>query len=982
MTDRAQEIGQQLLERYVAGDLLSVEELVALVDAYWRPGDLVTDVLPKALDEPPVAPSAAPVLFAGVLMRIRERILGGGNPSPRNQDTLNDVRERLALVIAANDNMAREFRLKSALTTVMEVSAFEDEARSVSVRLMAELGYRLVTEFAQTSVIPLCASSFWLLDTLDRSADGLRELALCYEMKLRGLVALKKRGGQPETLFDTEWQRVQQEAATDVTAERPTDELNDQQLWRIRARTALLSVVTNRGADLDSAVSEAIRQWQLVGRKVSAWDADSEDRSNSKLALRGLERLTLGVLNLLRMRAAAGIVGVPTGHAALFELLRELRSRHYLDAEKQRIFQELGGLTGATDTQTMGKALLGAKGEIDAVALRQHIDEMLNEVGSERRGLAMSGGGFRAAFFHMGVLAWLAESDQLRRLDVISCVSGGSIAGACFAVRLKTLLLGKHDLEVQRGDYIQVVADAIESLSAVGRSNLRMRAFASPVAVLRMWLQPGYTLTERIAELLDRDLFAPLHSYASKLSRKELRRLSRTKSQMTRPGLWGSLAQLTAAKAPQGWPIGPWDLKYTPRGEAPEFLALAANTVRRAKVPEIAFNSTTVNTGSAFRFTAAAHGERTYPEAVRISSRPRLSWMSYDDISADIVLEPRLLPLSRVVAASASVPGIIPPLLVGRNTQNVLIALSDGGMVDNQGVDHLLDRRCTHIAVSDAAGQLLYEPFPDVTNLSVVGRSSDILMERVRELNYERLAKAERSGALTEWTSVHLTKELSTPPPQATFRPDDTLENRLHELDQEESTSYGIRKGTQGLLAEIRTDLDCFSSAEAQTLMLSGFRQAKQAMPRSEALADCPAHSWPFLDMSEATRPGGNGVDRLSIVLEGARYRFLRLPRISAALLGLRPKRPGILTAIQWLLVLAIVAWIFVRFLIGSKLVNAVLLLIVVVGLFALHFPQSAFKRWMMQLAVGPLLLLAMLWAWMLLLVGDRLFLRLSQKRQ
>ena len=47
-------------------------------------------------------------------------------------------------------------------------------------------------------------------------------------------------------------------------------------------------------------------------------------------------------------------------------------------------------------------------------------------------GLALSGGGFRASFYHLGVLARLAELDVLRHVDVLSCVSGGSIVGACY----------------------------------------------------------------------------------------------------------------------------------------------------------------------------------------------------------------------------------------------------------------------------------------------------------------------------------------------------------------------------------------------------------------------------------------------------------------------------------------------------------------------------------------------------------------------
>lgn len=54
--------------------------------------------------------------------------------------------------------------------------------------------------------------------------------------------------------------------------------------------------------------------------------------------------------------------------------------------------------------------------------------------GAEKRiGLALSGGGFRAAAFHLGVMRKLQELGLLDKLDLISCVSGGSIAGGTLA---------------------------------------------------------------------------------------------------------------------------------------------------------------------------------------------------------------------------------------------------------------------------------------------------------------------------------------------------------------------------------------------------------------------------------------------------------------------------------------------------------------------------------------------------------------------
>ncbi len=58
--------------------------------------------------------------------------------------------------------------------------------------------------------------------------------------------------------------------------------------------------------------------------------------------------------------------------------------------------------------------------------------------GVEKRiGLAMSGGGFRAAGFHLGVMRQLDKCGILDKLDLITCVSGGSIAGATLALNWK-----------------------------------------------------------------------------------------------------------------------------------------------------------------------------------------------------------------------------------------------------------------------------------------------------------------------------------------------------------------------------------------------------------------------------------------------------------------------------------------------------------------------------------------------------------------
>lgn len=62
-----------------------------------------------------------------------------------------------------------------------------------------------------------------------------------------------------------------------------------------------------------------------------------------------------------------------------------------------------------------------------------------------RIALALSGGGFRASIFHLGMLRRLAELGWLPEVDVISTVSGGSIVGAFAVQRWNSFLAAGGD---------------------------------------------------------------------------------------------------------------------------------------------------------------------------------------------------------------------------------------------------------------------------------------------------------------------------------------------------------------------------------------------------------------------------------------------------------------------------------------------------------------------------------------------------------
>jgi len=80
--------------------------------------------------------------------------------------------------------------------------------------------------------------------------------------------------------------------------------------------------------------------------------------------------------------------------------------------------------------------------------------------GSEKKiGLALSGGGFRAAAFHLGVFRKLDELGLLAKIDLLTCVSGGSIAGGFLALNW-----GQADVLDRLEDYLKTRSIAVSSV--------------------------------------------------------------------------------------------------------------------------------------------------------------------------------------------------------------------------------------------------------------------------------------------------------------------------------------------------------------------------------------------------------------------------------------------------------------------------------------------------------------------------------------
>lgn len=417
-------------------------------------------------------------------------------------------------------------------------------------------------------------------------------------------------------------------------------------------------------------------------------------------------------------------------------------------------------------------------------------------------GLALSGGGFRAAFFHVGVLARLAETGWLRRVSAISTVSGGSIVGALYYLHVKNLLEQGPD-EIDDACYVRIVRRVEEQFLAGVQTHVRGRAIGDLRKNFRM-ARANYSRSDRIGELYDEIFYRPAWN----------------------DPIWG----VPVGGATDG------------RIELRDLVIEPLPRKQQPPIPQLVINATSLNTGHVWQFTASTLGEpaREEPEWLAVDKNTRLTAVPYGQAGKQSDFE-----LGLAVAASACVPALFPPLAVsslyrytrnGTDVHDVRVQLVDGGVHDNQGVCSLVEQGCTVFLVSDASGQLLDVDEPSPRAIPVVQRSSGIYGDRIRE---EQLSDLDRRGKVALF---HLRKGL---PAQALSPAPVGADGKATPNSPKLLTPvrYGIDAGVQLALSRVRTDLDSFTEVEAWSLAGLGYRMATKDLDGAEEQADA---TWQF----------------------------------------------------------------------------------------------------------------------------------------
>lgn len=558
-------------------------------------------------------------------------------------------------------------------------------------------------------------------------------------------------------------------------------------------------------------------------------------------------------------------------------------------------------------------------------------------------GLALSGGGFRAALFHIGVLARLAELDFLRHVEVLSCVSGGSIIGAHYYLEVRRLLNSKPDHRITRQDYIDIVKRIETEFVAGVQHNIRTRVATNWLANLKTALLPGYSRTNRLGELYESEIY-------SRVTDGE-----------------GSKRYLNC-------------LTITPPDESPNFSPKQDNWRRSAKAPVLVINATTLNTGHNWQFTVTWMGEPPSSIVSEINCNDRLRRLYYWQ-APDRYQKVRL---GEAVAASSCVPGLFEPIALPGLYPERTVQLVDGGVQDNQGISSLIDQECTVMLVSDASGQMNTVRRPSTQLLSVPLRSMAILQARVREADYLDLHARWQSSLLRGLFFVHLKRDLAVNPigwiGESTATP---------RRDSTPFTPYGIDVRLQEQLSAIRTDLDSFHDTEAAALMLSGYRMTDRyfadGVPALGQERSDGRESWRFLEL-ESVMTGAAGYEdvrkRLKRLISVSSRRGFKVWRLSpllcwtgvAALLTL-------VASLCWkawevsqdLFLMLMTGVIFVDELQAPALISTTVL-IILFGFYLIwrlfHFPKS-----LTQSVIGLLLIPGSAVAWLHLALFDPLYL-------
>lgn len=327
----------------------------------------------------------------------------------------------------------------------------------------------------------------------------------------------------------------------------------------------------------------------------------------------------------------------------------------------------------------------------------------------KKRGLALSGGGFRATLFHLGVIRYLydlervaPETRALSGITHITAVSGGSIIAAHLVLNWELYTGSEEDFEKASQQLIKFIKRDVRG-RIIRRIPLLLPFYFASVFLRRTPLIDE-NATNRWVSFTTTDLLQRQYSKYLFSKRKLL------------------------------------DLDLVPDDEHE-----TANSVKR---PTLYLLTTTLDPPSLASFTSQGfHG--VTPEGTA---------KSYDGSTHD---------LGMAVAASSAFPGMFTSMAFRPKTDRPGFKLVDGGVFDNLGVRkfwELIDKdkeEISEVIVSDASVKV--KPADRRTYLELLTtplRAADILFKRVYEFEKEFAEQADKETKKCSFLFIRLRDKL------------------------------------------------------------------------------------------------------------------------------------------------------------------------------------------------------------------------------
>lgn len=318
-------------------------------------------------------------------------------------------------------------------------------------------------------------------------------------------------------------------------------------------------------------------------------------------------------------------------------------------------------------------------------------------------GLGLSGGGYRAAAFHLGTLSKLNELGLINRIDVLSCISGGSIIGAYLCLQLNK---GRSFEEIE-AEFRQLLQKSVIRLLLLYLATILLLL----IGVLYLLVLKTGLAAALVTAFLFLIIFIRYQFHLLPLS---------------------------------------WFIERIYN----RFFYKDATLKALPAHPALLINATNLGTGRLWTFSHNHMGDSsyTYRKAGKIEFK-------HEDF-----------PLARAVASSTCVPFAFSPIKIGKRFftdpsqyQSTKPRLVDGGVYDNQGIHKLTqpnsEHLCDIIIVSDAGTRFSSKSTYN-NNFTLLQRTSDIFMRRIKNLQFQQNIYYQRSSSRKEIAYLSLTWEV------------------------------------------------------------------------------------------------------------------------------------------------------------------------------------------------------------------------------